>query len=144
MTQFTNGIQEILMRYRLYWWGLLVDSWSKISANYLMFFLVYFERFYSIGKISVDLFIALGLFSISRNHEPTVKNIRSNLWKKLEVLVNSRNNFEKNLSQEKNDIKENIKNNPTIRVAYEYKNEICWYRIFDTRILIFWPIYLTI
>ena len=69
-----------------------------------------FERFYLIGKIFVGLFIALGLFSISRNLEPTAKkNKTSNLCTKLEALVKIRNEFQFALSEEKNDIQENLK-----------------------------------
>ena len=68
-----------------------------------------FERYCSIGKISVGLFIALGLFSISRNLEPIArKNTISNLCAKMEALIQMRNNFD-GLSEEKNDIQENIK-----------------------------------
>ena len=73
-------------------------------------FFVKFEKYYSIGKVSVGLFIALGIFSISRNLEPTAKkNITSNLCAKLEALIKIRRNFEFYLSEQKNDIQENIK-----------------------------------
>ena len=70
-----------------------------------------FERFYSIGKISVGLFIALGLFSISRNLEPTArKNKLDLLCAKYYSQVGYRVRFEYYLSQEKyNEVQDEIK-----------------------------------
>ncbi len=63
-----------------------------------------FERFYSIGKISVGLFIALGLFSISRNLEPTARKDKlDHLCAKYNSQIGIRNRFEYYFSQEKYD-----------------------------------------
>jgi len=65
---------------------------------------VNFERFYSIGKISVGLFIALGLFSISRNLEPTArKNKLDLLCTKYYAQIRIRNEFQYYLSQKNYD-----------------------------------------
>ena len=56
------------------------------------------------GKLSIGLFIALGLFSISRNLEPiTRKNKLDNLCTKFAAQIEIRNKYEYNFSQEKKD-----------------------------------------
>ena len=69
-----------------------------------------FERFYSIGKISVGLFIALGLFSISRNLEPTARKDKlDNLCSKYYAQIKLRKDFEFFLTKKnRNNIQENI------------------------------------
>lgn len=72
-------------------------------------FFVNFERFYSIGKISVGFFIALGLFSISRNLEPTARKDKlDNLCSKYNAQIRIRKKFESSLSEKNNNIQENI------------------------------------
>lgn len=56
------------------------------------------------GKLSVGLLIALGLFSISRNLEPIArKNKLDNLCSKFAAQIEIRNKYENNFSQEKKD-----------------------------------------
>ena len=69
-----------------------------------------FEKFYSIGKLSVGLLIALGLFSISRNLEPIArKNKLDNLCTKFYAQIGLRKKFKYYLTIKSNDIQENIK-----------------------------------
>tara|TARA_B100000212_G_scaffold238257_1_gene181349 strand:- start:588 stop:923 length:336 start_codon:yes stop_codon:yes gene_type:complete len=64
---------------------------------------VNFERIYSIGKISVGLFIALGLFSISRNLELTARKDKLDiLCAKYFAQIGIRNEFQYGLSDENN------------------------------------------
>ena len=56
------------------------------------------------GKLSVGLFIALGLFSISRNLEPIARKDKlENLCTKYAAQIEIRNKFEYDLSRENND-----------------------------------------
>ena len=70
-----------------------------------------FERFYSIGKISVGLFIALGLFSISRNLEPTARKDKLDiLCAKYFTQIGIINEFQYGLSDENiNAVQDEIK-----------------------------------
>ena len=74
-------------------------KWNEISTVF-----VKFEKYYSIGKLSVGLLIALGIFSVSRNLEPIArKNKLENLCTKYYAQIRIRNEFQYYLSQKNYD-----------------------------------------